>query len=276
MDCSGPEHIRRSPARNVINRACTALLLLVLAALLLPVAAPATPVVRVKGEAVPIPGFPHTGNILGAGAAVHAEVTISGSEYAGAPSPLIGVTAWLPASVKLHPQGFPTCPARVILEEASPQKCPKDSSAGPRGRVYGVVTLGSERVPETAEIFSFFIPGDRIGFLTVGHSPVALEVPATGQLEDLAGGEGFGPKLVTPVPLVATVPGAPFASVEAIDITLGAAYLEGSKTIYFGRVPTRCPRGGFPVRAQLTFAENGEMSRPENVSVDFKAPCPPS
>jgi hypothetical protein len=258
------------------RRARIAALLSVLAALVIPAAASAVPVVKIKGEAVPIPGFPHTGNILGAGAAVHAELTISGTEYSGAPPPLIGVTAWLPIGVKLHPQGFPTCPVRVILEEAYPDKCPKGSSAGPNGRAYGVVTFGTERVPETAEIFSFFIPGDRIGFLTVGHSPVSLEVPTSGQLENLAGGEGFGPKLVTPVPLVATVPGAPYASVEAIDITLGAAYRHGGKTIYYGRVPTRCPRGGFPVRAQLTFAENGETSRPEVVTVNYDAPCPRS
>jgi hypothetical protein len=64
--------------------------------------------------------------------------------------------------------------------------------------------------------------------------------------------------------------------VESIDITLGAAYRKDGKTIYYGRVPTRCPRGGFPVRAQLTFAENGETSRPETVSVDYRAPCPRS
>lgn len=265
---------RRS--RQIGSRPQIALLLLTLAGLVLPAVAPAVPVVRVKGEAVPIPGYPHTGNILGAGAAVRAQATISGTEYAGAPPPLIAVTAWLPSGVKLHPQGFPTCPARVILEEAAPEKCPKGSAAGPVGEVYGVVTFGSERVPERAEIFAFFIPGDRIAFLTVGHTPVSLEVPATGQLENLAGGEGFGPKLVTPVPLVATVPGAPYASVEAIDITLGAAYRKGGRTIYYGRVPSRCPRGGFPVRAELTFAEDGEPSRPETVSVDFKAPCPRS
>jgi hypothetical protein len=275
MDRSSADSVGGRCAPKATYRAGIAVLLSLLATLVLPAAASAAPIVKVRGEAVPIPGFAHTGNILGAGAAVHAEVTISGSEYAGAPPPLIGVTAWLPSGVKLHPQGFPTCPVHVILEEGLPGKCPEGSSAGPPGKVYGVVTFGAERVPETAEIHAFFIPGDRIAFLTVGRSPVSLEVPTTGQLEDLAGGEGFGPKLVTPVPLVATVPGAPYASVEAIDITLGAAYREGAKTIYYGRVPSRCPRG-FPVRAQLTFAEDGEPSRPEVVSVDFKAPCPRS
>ena len=36
------------------------------------------PTVTFKAKAVPIPGFPHTGNILGAGAAVQAESTIKG------------------------------------------------------------------------------------------------------------------------------------------------------------------------------------------------------
>ena len=53
--------------------------------------ATAAPTVRLKARAVPIPNFRHTGNILGAGAAVQAELTISGTEYGGFPPPLIGV-----------------------------------------------------------------------------------------------------------------------------------------------------------------------------------------
>lgn len=54
-------------------RTCIALALSILAALVLPAAVSATPVVKIRGKAVPIPGFPHTGNILGAGAAVQAD-----------------------------------------------------------------------------------------------------------------------------------------------------------------------------------------------------------
>jgi hypothetical protein len=71
--------------------------------------ASAAPTVTLKAKAVPIPGFPHTGNILGAGAAVQAEYRISGTEYGGHPAPLTGVTFYLPSGVKLHTQGFPTC-----------------------------------------------------------------------------------------------------------------------------------------------------------------------
>ncbi|HTY96743.1 MAG TPA: hypothetical protein VMB91_06860, partial [Solirubrobacteraceae bacterium] len=43
--------------------------------------AEATPTVKFKAVAVPIKGFPNTGNKLGAGAAIQAEYKISGTEY---------------------------------------------------------------------------------------------------------------------------------------------------------------------------------------------------
>jgi hypothetical protein len=39
--------------------------------------------VTFNANPVPIPGFPHTGNILGGGAAVETELHISGTEYGG-------------------------------------------------------------------------------------------------------------------------------------------------------------------------------------------------
>ena len=92
-----------------MRRASTCLALLGLAVLGLPVLASAAPVVTLKAKAVPIPGFPHTGDILGAGAALQTEWTIKGTEYGGFPPPLIGVNFYLPVGTKLHPQGFATC-----------------------------------------------------------------------------------------------------------------------------------------------------------------------
>ena len=257
-----------------MRRAFKCLAVLSVAVVALPGVATALPSVKVKGSAVPIPGFPHTGNILGAGAAVRAQVSISGTEYGGFPPPLIGITAFLPVGVHLHPQGFPTCPLKTIVEEREPQRCPKGSAAGPVGKAYGVVAFGKERVHETAEISSFFAPGGGLEFFTEGHSPVSLEIPTTAHVTHLNGGGGFGPELIAQVPLVETVPGAPDASVEAIDITLGAAYRKNGKTVYYGRVPKSCPKGGFRVRSDLTFAENGNESKPETVTVNFRAPCP--
>jgi hypothetical protein len=251
--------------------AATAVVLALSAA---PAAVSAAPTVEVTGRAVPIPGFSHTGNILGAGAAVEAQVKISGTEYGGYPAPLIGVTVYLPVGVKLDTRDFPTCPAKVILEESAPERCPKGSSAGPTGKVEGVVAFGDERVEETAEIRSFFAPGGGLEFLVDGHTPVSLEIPTSARLLQPGGGGGFGPEFVTTVPLVETVPGAPDASAEAIDIKLGSAIRKHGKVFYYGRVPKSCPKGGFRVKSVFTFAENADLGMPDTVTVPFRAPCP--
>ena len=90
---------------------CLAVAGLAVLALALPGAASAAPTVQFKAAAVPIAGFPHTGNIKGAGAAFESEFKISGTEYGGFPPPLIHVNVFLPAGVKLHTIGLPDLPA---------------------------------------------------------------------------------------------------------------------------------------------------------------------
>jgi hypothetical protein len=258
---------------NLMRRASTCLAVLGLALLALTSTASAAPTVTFKAMAVPIPGFPGTGNILGAGAALQAEYSISGTEYDGSPPPIIGVNFYLPKNTVLHTSGFPTC-TKTTLEQFGPVKCPKGSAAGPVGKVLGFVTFGGERVEEAAELSSFYAPGGGIQFFTDGHSPVSLEILSAGHYINLKGAAGFGPELLTEVPLVASVPGAPYASVKTISVKAGSAYKSGGKTIYYGRVPKTCPKGGFPIKTEVIFAENGEPSKPVTVPATYKAPCP--
>jgi hypothetical protein len=256
-----------------MRKASTCVAVLALALLAVPSVAAAAPTVKFKAEAVPIPGFPHTGNILGAGSAVQAEYQISGTEYFGSPPPIIGINFYLPSGTKLHPNGFPTCSEEVVRNKG-PIGCPKASQAGPVGTVLGYVTLGGERVEETAENFSFYKPGGGFIFFTDGHTPVSLEVYSNGKYKNFTGGGGYGPELEVKVPEVASVPGAPYASVKTIKVKAGSAYKSGGKTIYYGRVPTKCPKGGFPIKTEVIFAENGEESKPVPVTATYKAPCP--
>lgn len=233
----------------------------------------AVPTVTFKAKPVPIPGFPHTGNILGAGAALESEFTITGSEYGGYSPPLIGVNVFLPSGAKLHPAGFPTCPAQVIVVEKEPTKCPKGSRAGPVGKAEGFVVFGGERVPETVSIESFYAPGGGINFYVSGHTPASIEIVSTGKYINLGGSGGFGPEVVTQVPLIETVPGAPDASAKTIDVKVGSAIKKGKKTLYYGTLPKKCPKGGFPVKAELTFAALGGLTE-QHVTTLYKAPCP--
>jgi hypothetical protein len=256
-----------------MRRASTVVAVVALGLLGLTCAASAAPTVKFKFEAVPIPGFPHTGNILGAGAAGHAEYQIEGTEYGGFPPPIIGVNFYLPSGTKLHTTGFPTC-AKSVLEQTGPSGCKKASEAGPIGNVLGIVSFGTERVEETATLQSFYAPGGGLEFFTNGHSPVSLEILSAGEYINLNGGGGFGPELKTQVPLVSTVPGAPYASVKSINVKVGSAYKSHGKTIYYARVPKKCPKGGFPIKTEVIFAENGELSKPVTVTATYKSPCP--
>src|ERR1700729_1982077 len=119
------------PSRNrsrvlPMRRGFVALASVVLAMLGVSSVAVAAPVVTLKVKALPIPGFPGTGNELGAGAQVEVESTISGTEYGGYPSPLTGINLYSPAGAKITPAGFVTC-TNSVLENAGGKGCPQRS-----------------------------------------------------------------------------------------------------------------------------------------------------
>jgi len=251
---------------------CLAVLGLAVIALALPGVALATPEVTMKAQAVPIAGFPHTGNIYGAGAAVEAEFHITGKEYGGFPPPLEHVNFYLPAGTVLHPSGFPTCAVSVLEPTGKgPKGCPKGSAAGPVGTVTGYVAFGTTVVPESATIESFYAPGGGITFFTFGHEPVLLEILSKGHYVGSSG--EYSKKLETIVPLVETVPGAQDASVGYIKVKAGSAIKKGKKTIYYGTMPTKCPKKYLPVKAELTFAGLGGLTT-QTVTTVYHAPCP--
>jgi hypothetical protein len=228
------------------------------------------PTVKFKAEAVPIPGFPHTGNILGAGAALQVHYTIAGSEYGGFPAPLVGVNFYTPAGTEIHPRAFASCPP-ARLQNIGPGACPRRSRLTIAGTALGIVSFGDERVQERASIQAFLAPGGTMEFYTQGSSPVSLEFLAPSHVAPAPA--PYAQKFVTAVPLIETVPGAPDASTLSVDVKVGAAYRKRGRPIYYGTVPKRCPRGGFPLRSELLFAGIGGLA-PQTVRVATKAPCP--
>jgi hypothetical protein len=224
----------------------------------------ATPAVTLKIIPIPIPGFPGTGNRLGAGAEIEAQATISGTEYGGYPSPLVGMNIYAPSGVKITPTGFGSC-APSTLEVDGPAACSRSSRAGPTGEGLGVVAFGGEPVDEKVSIHEFFSPEGLI-FYVEGRSPASFQIiekahwaPASGQ---------FDLELFVEIPLVETLPGADDASVLSFKVRVGAAYRKAGRTVSYITLPKRCPRGGFPVKAEMQFM-NGET-----VTVAYKQVCP--
>ncbi|HEY2142605.1 MAG TPA: hypothetical protein VGG98_11165 [Solirubrobacteraceae bacterium] len=236
-----------------------------LAALGLPAQASAAPTFTFQTKALPIPGFPGTGDILGAGAVIQVKGTISGTEYGGFPPPLTGIKYYAPAGAKLHPHGFATC-APSTIEQSGPGPCPKTSAAGPKGSATGVVSFGTERVHETASVQPFFAPGGNLQFYVNGTTPVSLEILATGHV--VGSSPPFGLEVIGEVPLIETVPGALDASVEEGTVSVGAAYKQGKKTISYVTVPKKCPQGGWPVKVELSFLGGA------TAEASYKMPCP--
>lgn len=232
----------------------------------LPAAAQAAPTITsLKIEAVPIPGFPDTGNILGAGAALKGQAKISGGEYGGFPSPLTGINFFAPAGAKLHPQGFATCSPSVI-EHSGPKPCPKRSIAGPLGHVVGAVSFGGERVPEIASVQPFFAPDNKLVVFIDGTTPALLEILATGHV--ISSSPPFGVEFIGEVPLIETVPEAPDASFEEGTVELGAAYKHGKKTVSYVTLPQSCPKHGWLTKAEFHFLSGA------TIEASYLMPCP--
>ncbi len=227
--------------------------------------ASATPTFTFKTAALPIPGFPGTGDILGAGAVIQVEGKISGTEYGGFPPPLIGIRYFAPAGAKLHPQGFASC-APAVIESDGPASCPKKSTAGPKGVGVGIVSFGAERVQETASVQPFFAPGGGLEVFLDGATPVSLEILAAGRFVNSS--PPFSVEFTGTIPLIETVPGALDASILQGTVRVGAAYKQGEKTISYVTVPKKCAKGGWPVKVGLSFLGGA------TAEASYKMPCP--
>lgn len=229
-----------------------------------PKASAAPTITSFKISAVPIPGFPRTGNVLGAGAVIEGHTSVSGTEYGGSPPPLTGIRFYAPAGTRLHPRAFPTC-ALSVVENSGPQACPKRSLAGPTGSVLGTVTFGGERVPETAAIQPFFAPGGPMVFVR-GATPALFETLVTAQVLDAA--PPYGVEVVGDIPLIETVPGGFDASFEEGTVKVGAAFIHDKQTVSYITMPMKCAKGGLPVKEELSFLGGA------HAEASYVMPCP--
>jgi hypothetical protein len=277
-----------------MRRASMVLALLGAAALSIPAAASAAPTVTAKAKIVPIqknlnkkggPTWPHTGDILGAPAALEGTFTIKGNEYPAAsegwtagtllnvgPPPLRRVAIYLPKGVKINTAPFKKCPISKFENHLEPP-CPKGSEASSPGEANGKVFFGESEVKEKVRVQGYFVPGkNKAVFWIEGKEPASIEQYSVGSVSPISSGP-FREKLTSEVPLISTVTGAPYAMAESIKVTLGAAFMKGKKLISAGYVPKTCPKGGFVGKAELSFG-GGEESSWQTVSVNVKVPCP--
>jgi hypothetical protein len=165
--------------------------------------------------------------------------------------------------------GLATCTAE-ILDASGPSGCPPDSVMGYGAALTGIV-LGATIITESAPITILRSP-DQEGHLAVlfsaeGTTPVDTRIVFPGLL--LPALAPFGGVVSVGVPLVPTLPGAPYISIIRLRATIGpqkVTYYEqaGGRTLAYQPkgilLPHSCPRRGFPFAAQFSFVDGSHTS----------------
>jgi hypothetical protein len=199
------------------------------------------------------------------------------STTGGPPSPITKLTLYAPAGLAVNARGAGTCVAAKLIERG-PRGCPANSRVGFGGGV-GLLELPKETIHERYTLDFFFAPREH-GHLTLlayasGVSPVPVELVVIAR--EVPAPKPYGLGFSVEIPPIATLPGAPLASVESAFATFGAtnvAYYEmvhGKRTLVHLTgmlVPKTCPLGGFPTEGTINFADGTSLT------VNPTIPCP--
>ncbi|MGA9313839.1 MAG: hypothetical protein WBV77_04320 [Solirubrobacteraceae bacterium] len=195
------------------------------------------------------------------------------------PPPLTQIELRYPNNlgIALSGLGLASC-APATLDELGPSGCPPNSIMG-RGEAFTGIVLGVTPIRENAPIAIVRAP-DQEGHLSVlfyseGSTPVDTHIEFPGIL--LPANSPFGGVVSIGIPLVPTLPGAPYISVIHLHATLGpvgVTYYEhvGGVTLAYTPkgilLPSSCPRGGFPFAATFSFLDGSEAKAGTAI------PCP--
>jgi hypothetical protein len=202
---------------------------------------------------------------LGQGSIFTTELTLSGSEYGGNVSPLTELRLHLPAGTSTSAAGFATC-SEATLNVSGPAGCPANSTAGAEGSMELIVSFGTEHEPEELKVKPIFGPNGALYFYLTGTTPVSIETIMEGHY--IADSSPYGEELVLSIPLIETVPGAPYASITALTLHVGAFHEEGGVSYHSVTVPSTCP-GSFDWAADAVMYK---VSQPLDVS--YVGSCP--
>ncbi|HEV3072097.1 MAG TPA: hypothetical protein VGY76_11820 [Solirubrobacteraceae bacterium] len=203
------------------------------------------------------------------------EIGVAGASD-GLPSPVTRFEMRIPANLELigSSLGLSICHPEALLANG-PDGCPADARLG-LGSAQIKVPVGPEPVTEGASIEAEMGPpvGEEIGVLLYAEAgtPVAAQLIFPGVLFG-----GASQSLSTAVPLIPSLPGAPYISMVSMKLSLGPEGLTYFKTVH-GRtvgyhpegiaLPAHCPRGGFRFVSSLQFADGSSASAASTV------PCP--
>ena len=229
--------------------------------LLFVASASAYPTVRLTSE--------FSSGVLAGSGSFNSTLKIEGTEYGGFPPPILAITLGLPAGTTIGAVNHPTC-SSAVLEQTGPSGCTEGSQAGPVGSALSIISFGSERIEESLTIETFFAPGGGLNLFILGREPVSIEIVAQATVS--------GNVVSIEVPLVSTVPGAPYASFKELQFRLGETEEQEELDHFTSGVtlPFECPSSGtFSWSTAVTFDEGGAIPfQPHTTEATAKTGCP--
>ena len=188
----------------------------------------------------------------------------------GAPGdapPLRRFVLRLPAGLGVEIPHLRSCePHR--LQRLGARGCPAQSRLGV-GRARVQARLGSQLLGEDISLWVFLGPLRNLQptfeILAQGYTPFDERLVFSGTV--LPDQPPYGEDLVLSVPAIPTLPLEPGASIASMSLTIGSSRRsarESNTTIE----PTRCPPGGFPFAAELSYADGSTQD------ISTATPCP--
>ncbi len=203
---------------------------------------------------------------LGATGALTVTIDPSAGALAEAP-PLRRMVLRLPAGLGVEVPHLHSCdPHRLQLLGA--HGCSAQSRLGV-GRALVQAPLGSQLLGESLSLWVFLGPLRNLQptfeLLAQGYTPFDERSVLSGTV--LPDEPPYGEDLLLSAPAISTLPLEPDASIASMSLTIGSSgrSARGSNTTV---EPTRCPAGGFPFAAELTYADGSTQD------ASTAAPCP--
>jgi hypothetical protein len=185
----------------------------------------------------------------------------------GVPPPLRSSILRLPTGLGIDIPHLQSCePVRLRLLGA--RGCPAQSRLGV-GRALVRAPLGSQPLEESISLWVFLGPlhdlQPTFELLAQGHTPFDERVVLSGTV--LPDDPPYGEDLVLSVPAIPTLPLEPAASIASMSLTIGSSR-RSARESNTAIEPSRCPPGGFPFAAALTYADGSTQD------ASATTPCP--
>lgn len=162
---------------------------------------------------------------------------------------------------------FPTC-TLAKLQAKGPSGCPSGSRIGQGRAIVDAIGLKIG-----ATVIAFNGPGSDSNRQEVIYAKADPGIDVTlyfaGTLKRISGQYGY--QLDITVPPIQTIPGAPNASVDSFNVSVGGRTRKHGRKISYIDAPTSCPKAGLPFAGAFQFADGSTSSASATISCTLKA-----